>query len=579
MDIRRRLLLRDGVLVPLAPKAFETLLVLILNSGRVMTKKELVETIWPDTFVEESNLAQHIFLLRKALGEEKSEHRYIVTSPGVGYRFVAPVRESVLPNSTPTPQSQERTDHTEKIEAATSMAVLPFKPLDATEGDEFLGLGIADALIMRLSGLKLVRVRPTTAVLKYAESNQDPWQAGSELNVDTLLDGVYQRHGDQVRVSVQLIRVKDATTLWAAKFDESFTNIFAIQDSISEQVARALELKLSGEERRQLRKNYTDNPEALQAYIKGRYFWNKRTAKDLRKGIEYARQAIEIDPTYAPAYVGLADCYNLLAGHGGLPPMENFPKAKAAALRALEIDETLAEAYSSLGFVQYRFDWNWSEAEENFRRAIELKPNYPTAHHWYGESLLPQGRFEESIAEMKRALELDPLSLPINTDLAQSFFFSRRYDHCDEQIQKTLELDQNFARARIIAGMSAEQRGLYQEAVMMFRKAAELSDNNPLALSGLGHTLATAGSSVEARQILEQLLRLSERQYVSPYNLAVVYLGLGEKELVYEQLERAFQHRDVWLVWIKVSPLFDSLRSDARFAELLRHVGLSGTHG
>jgi DNA-binding winged helix-turn-helix (wHTH) protein/tetratricopeptide (TPR) repeat protein len=579
MDIRRRLLLRDGVLVPLAPKVFETLLVLVRNNGRVMTKEELISTVWPDTFVEESNLAQHIFLLRKALGEEKGEHRYIVTAPSVGYRFVAQVTESALPGSAPREQSQNWPDRAAGVGATISMAVLPFKPLDAAGGDEFLGLGIADALIMRLSGLRLVQVRPTTAVLRYAEPNQDPLVAGRELSVDALLDGGYQRYGEQIRVSVQLIRVKDAVTLWAAKFDESFRDIFAIQDSISEQIARALELKLSGEERRQLRKNYTDDPEALQAYIKGRYFWNKRTAQNLRKGIEYAYQAIEIDPAYAPAYVGLADCYNLLAGHGGLPPLETFPKAKAAALRALEIDETLSEAYSSLGFVHYRFDWNWSAAEENFRRSIELKPNYPTAHHWYGESLLAQGRFEESIAEMKRALELDPLSLPINTDLAQSFFFSRRYDLCEEQMRKTLEMDQNFVRACIIAGMSAEQRGLYQEAVLMFRKAAELSDNNPLALSGLGHALAAAGNVLEARQVLNQLLRLSERQYVSHYNLAVIYLGLGEKDLAYELLEKAIEHRDVWLVWLKVNPKFDSMRREARFAELLRRVGLADSHG
>jgi tetratricopeptide (TPR) repeat protein len=293
------------------------------------------------------------------------------------------------------------------------------------------------------------------------------------------------------------------------------------------------------------------------------------------KGIEYARQAISIDPTYALAYVGLADSYNLLAGHGGLAPKETFPKAKAAALKALEIDPALAQAYASLGFVSYRFDWDWPRAEEYFQRAIELNPNYPTAHHWYGESLVVTGRFDDSIGALERAQELDPLSLPINTDLAQSLFFARRYDESEEQLRKTLELDQSFVRACIICGGVYEQKGMYEQSIAILQKAVELSEGNPLALSGLGHVYAASGNTGEARRILGELKQLGRQRYVSPYNIAIVHAGLGEKEAALDWLVKAYHHRDVWLVWLKVNPRFDSLRAESRFTDLMRRVGLT----
>jgi tetratricopeptide (TPR) repeat protein len=394
----------------------------------------------------------------------------------------------------------------------------------------------------------------------------------AQLNVELLLDGVFQKANDQIRVSVQLIRASDGVTFWATKFDEHFTNLFAIEDSIAEQVAQALELELSAEEQRQLRRNSPVSVEAHHLYIKGRYFWNQRTLEGLKKCFDYAQQTIAMDPTYAPAYIGVADSYNLLSGHGGLAPKDTFPKAKAAALAALELDPTLGEAYASLGFVNYRFEWNWPEAEENFLTAIRIKPNYSTAHHWYGEALASAGRFEESLAALERAEQLDPLSLPINTDLAQTLFFARRYEECEKQLRKTLEMDSHFIRAHIILGAALERMRKYDEAVASLTRAVTLSKRNSFAVSGLAHVHAVMGNKPAANEALRYLEELASQRYSSPYNRALVHAGLGQKEEALTLLESAVAERDVWLVWLGVNPRFDSLRSEPGFSDLLRRV-------
>ncbi|HEV2765143.1 MAG TPA: winged helix-turn-helix domain-containing protein [Pyrinomonadaceae bacterium] len=580
LDTVRSLLLRNGEPMSLSPKAFETLSVLVRNRGRVVRKDELIKQIWPDSYVEEGNLTQNIFVLRKALGEGPNDHRYIVTIPGQGYRFVAPVREgSEETRPVPARRDLHASEAPESSLAASrvpSVAVLPFRTLSGeSEGDNrYLGSGLADALITRLSSVRQLAVRSTAAVLKYTDPDRSPLAAGRDLGVDTVLDGYVQRAGERIRVTVQLVRVSDGATLWAEKFDEKFTDVFAVQDSISEKVAGALTVRLTEEEQRLLTKRYTENPEAFQAYIRGRYFWNRRTVEGLKKGIEFAEQAIAIDPTYALAYVGLADSYNLLPGHGGLPPKDYFPKAKAAALRALEIDPSLAEAYASLGFVSYRFDWDWRASERHFRRAVELKPNYPTAHHWYGESLAVTGRFEESSAALARAQELDPLSLPINADIGQTLYFARRYEESAAHLARVLEMDENFIRACVIAGAVYTQQGRHDEAVAVLARADRLSGGHALVVSGLGYAYAAAGQTDRARQELERLRRLSDERYVAHYNLAVVHAGLGEPSAALDLLERAYEHRDVWLVWLKVNPRFDSLRAEPRFARLAALVGI-----
>ncbi|HMJ25482.1 MAG TPA: winged helix-turn-helix domain-containing protein [Pyrinomonadaceae bacterium] len=570
IDMQRYLLLHDEQPIQLSPKAFKTLLVLVENRDRILKKEELLNAVWPDSYVEESNLAQNIFVLRKALGDEKSDHKYIVTIPGTGYRFVASVNEA-------GPEAGASATEVPAVEGApmvSSIAVLPFKSLHEEGADEFLGLGLADALVSRLSNIRQLLVRPTFAVLGYRNLQSDPVSVGRELKVDSLVYGVFQRDGDQIRVSVQLVKVQEGATLWAATFHESFTNVFSIQDSISEQVAQALALKLSGEEQRQITRKYAHNTEAFQLFIKGRYFWNQRTADALKRGMGYAQQAIAIDPTYAPAYVGLADTYNLLAGHAGLVPTETFPKAKAAAMRALEIDDELPEAYASLAFTNYRFEWDWGVSEKNFLHAIKLKPNYPTAHHWYGESLACMGRFDESLAELKIAHELDPLSLPVNTDIAQSLYYARRYDECETQSQQALEMDPTFVRAQIILGAALEQMERYEEAASVFARAVELSERNLLAMSGQGYVYARMGKKKLAQEILDYLEELSRHQYVSAYHVSVIYAGLRQNQKTLTNLERAHTERAVFLVWLNVNPRFDFLRGEPRFAELVKSIGL-----
>jgi len=572
LDMQRYLLLQNEQPIQLSPKAFKTLLVLVQNRDRVLKKEELLNAVWPDSYVEESNLAQNVFVLRKALGDEKTDHKYIVTIPGTGYRFVASVSETYMAGAGAS--SLEVPAVAEGTPIGSSIAVLPFRSFHDEGADEFLGLGLADALVTRLSNIKQLLVRPTFAVLKYRDVQPDPVLIGRELKVDSLVYGVFQRDGDQIRVSVQLVKVQEGSTLWAATFHESFTNVFSIQDSISEQVAQALALKLSGEEQRQITKKYTHNTEAFQLYIKGRYFWNQRTAEALKRGMGYAQQAIAIDPTYAPGYVGLADTYNLLAGHAGLAPRETFPKAKAAVMRALEIDDELPEAYASLGFTNYRFEWDWELAEENFLRSIRLNPNYATAHHWYGECLACMGRFDESLAELKIAHELDPLSLPVNTDVAQSLYYARRYDECETKLHQALEMDPDFIRAQIILGAALEQMERFEEAAAVLARTVKLSERNPLAMSGQGYVYARMGKKKLAQEILDYLQELSLHQYVSAYHLSVIYAGLRQKQKTLATLEQAQDERAVFLVWLNVNPRFDFLRGESRFADLVRSIGL-----
>jgi tetratricopeptide (TPR) repeat protein len=333
-------------------------------------------------------------------------------------------------------------------------------------------------------------------------------------------------------------------------------------------------VKLSDEEKEWLRKGHQESLEAYQAYLKGRYFWNKRNAEGFKKAVQYFNQAVDIDPTYARAYAGLADSYTFLGGYSINSEKEMIPKARAAAKKAIEIDETLAEAHASLALIDQNYDWNWTEAEWEYKRAIELNPNYATAHHWYGEFLSFMGRFDEGIPEIKRAQELDPLSLIISTDLGKAYYMARQYDRAIEQYRKTLEMDANFDHARGFLGLAYAQKGKHEEAIAELRKIKDL-ENDPMYLSWLGMVYGTAGRGDEARDVLKRLNALSKRTYVSPYSLMAVYTGLGEKDQAFKWLERVFDERAAGPINLKVQPDFDSLRSDPRFADLLRRAGFA----
>jgi len=614
LDAGRRLLLRDGDVVTLAPRTFNMLLVLIQHRGTVLSKDELMKRLWSDTVVEENNLTVNISALRKALHENPQEHRYIVTIPGRGYSFVAEVRESLGDGN--DQESEERGLHrsaglalplrasgwkvilagllalilisvltylflsnrsnpAETETPVRTIAVLPFRNLGGESGDEYLSLGMADALITRLGNLRQVITRPTSAVLKYSGSGADPQAAGRELAVDALVEGRIQKLEDRIRVTVQLIRVSDGQPLWSEKFDEQFTNIFAVQDSISEQVARALALKLSRAEREQLTKRHTGNTEAFQLYLKGRYFWNKRSAEGLQKASEYFQRAIARDPGYALAYAGLADCYNLLSYHSSLSPKESFPKAKAAAARALELDESLAEAHTSLALATMCFDWDWTSAEREYKRALELNPNYATAHQWYAELLAAMGRQPEARAEIRRAIETDPLSLIVIAAEGYIGYFGRDFDETIRHSEKALEMDPNFVPAHWFLGWGYAQKGMFAQAIATFEKAVSLSGGSSRMMAELGHTYAVSGRRAKAREIVHQLEMKSRQQYVSPYEMALVYVGFDEREQALVWLRKAFEDRAWQMIYLRVESKLDHLRADSRFTDLLRDVGLA----
>jgi len=552
LNASERLLLHGGEIVPLSPKAFDMLLALVENSGHLLEKNELMQRLWPNTFVEEGSLAQNISLLRKALEESESQ-KFIETVPRRGYRFVATVRKTIK-----------------------SIAVLPFKSFGIDGADEYLGIGIAETLTTRLSSLKLLTVRPTSAVLKYASPEKDTVVAGKELEVDTVFEGSIRRVGDRIRVTARLVSVPDGAVLWADKFDENFTDIFKVEDSISGKVAEALTLKLSGEEHKRLTRRYTDNAEAYQLYLKGRYFWNKRTEDGFNRGIAQFQQAVEKDSNYALAYAGLADSYIGLTFYNFAAPSETMPKAKDAAMNALGIDIALAEAHASLAHVLMNYDWNWSEAEKEFKLSMELNPDYATAHQWYAvHYLTAMGRPDDALSEMKRALELEPTSLVMNTFMGATLYFAGRFDEAIEQCRRTIEMDPNFAVAHWHLGLAYDQKDMFDDSIAEFQTATALSGSSPLIKASLGYAYARANRKDEATMILAELKDLSEKRYVSSYETAAIYAALGDNEQGFQLLERAYREHCFHLVYLKVWPQFSVISADPRFKDLVQRIGLS----
>ena len=617
IDAAERTLLRDGQPVALTPKAFDALLLFVESGGRTIETNDLMNKLWPESFVEEGNLKVTIFKLRKALGESSDREQYIETIPRRGYRFVAPVKQSEEPGIrlvveklttsrvlieqeeekieqpadavsrrfTPDKKAVavvvlvaalgaaivcyevlRRTNEAEDNRAPQSIAVLPFKLLTAAEGDEYFGLGVADTLITKLSSLSQIIVRSTSAVRRYTDNEQDPVEAGRELGVDSVIEGSIQRSGERIRLTVRLVNVRDGRPLWAGKFDEEFKDIFKVQDSISEKVAAALTLKLNGEDKSLLTKRYTENAEAYRLYLKGRYHWNKRSPEGTKKGIEYFEQATILDPDYALAYAGLTDSYLMLGN-------DYYSKAKAAAVRALEIDEHLAEAHTSLAFLKLRREWDWAGAEKGLKRAIELNPNYATAHHWYSILLELTGHPDEAVMEAKRAQELDPLSLIINTSFGDRLFSARQYDRAIEQLRSTIEIDPNFIDAHGSLGEVYLQQKFYDQAIAEFQKAKQ-AENSAWASAKIGQVYAMSGKTADARRIIAELEEQLKRGAASPDYIAGIYAQLGEKEQALAWLERAYEARSDLLVFIKVDPTWDTVRSDARFQNILGRIGL-----
>ena len=455
-----------------------------------------------------------------------------------------------------------------------SIAVLPFKPLVPSNSDESLELGMADTLITRLSNIRQVDVRPISAVRKYTGLEQDAIAAGQDQQVDAVLDGVIQRAGDQVRVSVRFLRVNDGSQLWSGQFDENMTQIFAVQDSISERVVSALALTLAGGEQQGLTKHHTDNTQAYELYLKGRFHMNRLTDDDFHKGREYFQQAINHDPDYALAYAALADAYVVLGGWNVSTPKEAFVKAREAANRAIQIDPNLAEAHVSLAMVSFAFDWDWKTAEQEFKRALDLDPNNPDVHQSYSYYLTAMGRLDESFSQMQRARELDPASLSKVTGIGEILNYMGRTDEAIQQHKQALEMEPNSGFAYWSLGNVYVHKRMYDEAITCYKKAIPLSANSADEPATLAYAYAKSGRRKLALEVIEELVRRSERSYVSATHIAATYAALGEHQEAARFLKQAVEQRDGVLVFTKIDPLFADLWSDARYVPLLQQIGL-----
>jgi serine/threonine protein kinase/Tfp pilus assembly protein PilF len=459
-----------------------------------------------------------------------------------------------------------------RVEPIDSLAVLPLVNVGADPDTEFLSDGITESLINSLSQLPELRVKSRNSVFRYKGREMDVQAVGRELGVRVVLTGRVTQQGDGLLIGVELVDARDNNQIWGEHYNRKLSDIIAVQQEISKEISEKLRLRLTGEEQKRLTKLSTENTEAYQLYLKGRYHWNKRTAEGLRKGIEYFERAVETDPQYALAYAGLADSYNMVPGYDLAPRRESFPRAKEAARRALQIDDTLAEAHTALAYVLMYYDWNWPEAEREFKLAIKLNPRYAFAHHWY--ALYLQQALQQhyaAIVEMKRALELDPLSLIINASMSWVFCWAGRHDEAIESALKVLELDPNFVIAHVRLGLAYERKLLFEEAIRELQKAVALTERSPVRLAQLAHAYALAGKRGQAQLLLDEIKELSKQRYVSPYDIAMVYAGLGQKDQAFGWLQKAYEERR--LATLQVDPGFDNLRADPRFTDLLRRGG------
>lgn len=611
LDVDDKMLWRGKEKISLPLKAIEMLTLLVENSGRTVTKEEILETLWEDTFVDENNLAVTVSSLRKAFGESKNENRFIETVPRRGYRFVAEIKENkgslILEKRTVTEIRLEK-DETPKqsagkrksylpllailtiilvlggvfwwrnyakentnISPPQTIAVLPFRNL--AKDQEELSLTLTDALITKLAGLKGLTVRPTSSVLGFTENTPDSNTIKEKLKVENYLEGTIQKADNRLRISVQLVKTSDGSIIWAGSFNEAETDLLKLQDAISDQVVSALRFKISPQEQEILAKRETSNDEAFRLYLQGRFFWNKRNLESLKKSIGFYEQSLGKDAAYAMAYVGLADSYQLLGEYNGMPIKEAFEKARAAAQKAMELNPNLGEAHCSLAYTQAFYDWNWTEAEKSFKRAIELSPNYATAHQWYGEYLLAVGKTNDSLAELNKAQELDPLSLIIATDIAGYYYTTRQFDKAIEHSLKAIEADKNFLYAYIFLWVSQEQKGNIDEA------AKSLFQNESLILPP---TLVQQGQTAYQKDGWKGFWQLKYsqatepplNQYFSNFQRAVAALRIDNTEAVFEWLTKSYEAKERWFVNLKFDPQWDKVRNDARFNELVRKANL-----
>ena len=641
-----QLLLRDGQPVALTPKTFGLLVVLVRNSGHLVKKDELLQQVWPDSFVEEVNLSVNISALRKALGDDQGVTKFIETVPKRGYRFVAPVRligdetmeivlrrhlrasivteveESISPqdfsdnsrrthavgnmaaslSSVSSPPRVEklwrpsvtrvalaagailviafaatifwRTSPKSAAVPLDSVAVLPFTTSDAA--NEYLADGLSEATMNGLTRFSKLRVAPRTSAFRYKRQPLNAEKIGRELGVSAIVTGEVAAQGDTLNIQVDLVNVGDNSQVWGARYAGRASDLVSLQTRISRDLASALGLKLTSDETRRVAAPVTENSDAYRFYLQGRYFWNQRSEEGLQKGIVAFQRATEIDPNFALAFSGLSDSYTTLGYLSYISPTQAFPVAKNYALRALELDPSLAEPHASLAYDKFYFDWDWIGAEAEFRRAIELNDYYATAHQWYSIYLASAGRPDEALKEIQLARERDPLSLSINTDIGFHHYYARQYDQAIKQLKMVLGMNKDFPLAHFWLGRCYQEIGNYDEALAEFKQVESAFHGWVVPIAAIGFVDGRTGRKAEAEKVLTDLDELTKRRFVTSYGVALVYAGGGQKDRAFAWLDKAFDERSNWLVWLKLDPRWDSLRSDARFGRLIERMHFPG---
>jgi TolB-like protein/DNA-binding winged helix-turn-helix (wHTH) protein len=624
-----RELFKSGRRLKLRPQPFQVLHALLERSGHVVTREELRQILWPvETFVDfEHSLNTSIKELRGVLNDSAGEPRYIETLPKLGYRIVVPVASDLPIGSTeavPRPEASDaqasppengfldRLRHLlaprpraiaiaasvvlllglaaylqwlrprprpEAPSARFMLAVLPFENLTGDAAQDYFSDGMTEEMITHLGRLDPQRlgVIARTSVMHYKHGQEQLEEIGRELGVQYVLEGSVRRDADKVRISAQLIQTKDQTHLWARQYDREMSSLLTLQAEIAQEIADEIQLTFDGNRPVAPVHHVALSPQAYEAYdlyLKGRYFWNKRTPQDLRRAIDCFQQAIAKDPAYARAYAGLADSYALMSGYNLAPPTENMPKARAAALRALQMDDHLAEAHASLASIAQNYDWDWETAEREYRRAIQLDPNYATAHHWYAQCLGFLGRFDEAFSEMERARQLDPLSLIIATDHGEVFYLSRQYDRAVQQFHAVLGIDPGFPRAHFFLEFAYAQMGSFADALADV-ETWRGTDDTPWSLTMTSYVSGRSGQPAQARRALDKLLLWNRRRPIDSGSILCAYIALGDKDQTFAWLEKSYSEHSTALTSLKVNPIYDPLRGDPRFQALLRRVGLS----
>ena len=639
-DLRSGELRKHGIRIKLQEQPCQILAILLEHRGEIVAREELQHRLWPgNTFVDfDHSLNTAVMRLREALSDSSDNPRFIETLPRRGYRFVAPVEEnssSVLESTSPrtadllpvatshsdellalptpslslpaTPGANARRvsgpllvsltlclfalallvafafRYFSKLPAAsappspfTSLVVLPFENLSADKDQAYFADGMTDELIAHLAKIRSLRVISRTSSMEYKGTHKTLSQIARDLNVDSVVEGTVLRSGDRVRITAELVQVATDRHLWAETYESQLGDILTLQSHVASAIVNEIRVKLTPEDQVRLASTRPVSTQSYENYLKGRYYWNKRSQEGLTKAIDYFQVAVEKDPNYALAYAGLADCYSIIGSAivGTVPADEVASKARAAALKSLELDNTLAEAHTSLATVRFNYDWDWNAAAAGFRRAVELNPSYATAYQRNSLYLMSMGRASESIAEMNRAHDLDPLSISMNFSLGWRLYMAREYDQAIEQLRNTIDMDPGFILPHLVLGQAFEQKKAYDQAIVEMRRAVELSQNSPPALAALARIYAVSGKTAEARNLLDQLLQQSKTQYVSPFYVAIVYAGLAENDRALDWLEKAYGDHSNAIVFLKVDPQLDSLRSSPRFHDLQHKLRL-----